>query len=132
MGIKRDAADSWFSKCVRIRAGWKCESCNKQYTPSDTGLHCAHIFGRANKSTRWDMGNALALCYACHQRYTANPLDFERYVRTYLGGGHLDRLNERRRVLLKTNKALRDEISKHYRDEYRKAEQDPDYKIIGY
>lgn len=95
-------------------------------------MHCAHIFGRAAKSTRWDMGNAIALCYACHQRYTANPLDFRDFLYRYLGGGHMELLGERRRVILKTTKELRAEIGRHYREEFRKAEQDPDYKIIGY
>ena len=132
MAIKRDAADSWFSKCVRIRDQWRCVSCNKQYGPSDSGLHCAHIYGRANKSTRWDLGNAISLCYACHQRYTANPIDFHHFCQQYLGGGHMDLLRERKRRILKTNAALRAEISKHYREEFRKKEQDSDYTIIGW
>lgn len=132
MAIKRDAADAIFSKCVRHRDGWKCVHCQKQYTQSDTGLHCAHIYGRASKSVRWDMGNAVSLCYACHQRFTANPLDFQRFLVRYLGEGHLALLTERKNHLMKTNKALRAEIAKHYREQYKLAEQDPSYKIISY
>ena len=132
MAIRRDAADSWFSKCVRINAGWKCEHCHKQYGPSDTGLHCCHIYGRANKSTRWDMGNCVSMCYACHQRFTANPLDFHNWLHDYLGEGHMDLLRERRNKIFKTNKTVRAEIAKHYRQEYAKKEQDELYTIINY
>ena len=78
------------------------------------------------------MGNAVALCYACHQRFTANPLDFHHWLHSYLGEGHMDLLRERRNAILKTNKALRAEIAKHYREEFRKAESDAEYKIISY
>ena len=132
VGIKRDAADSWFSKCIRLRAEWRCESCHKQYDSSSTGLHCAHIYGRANKSTRWDEGNALALCYACHQRYTANPLDFRAFLERYLGEGHLELLNERRNRIFKTTKAIRDEIAKHYREEFRRMEETNKRDLVGY
>jgi hypothetical protein len=132
VAIKRDQADAWFSKCIRHRAQWKCECCGKQYTKSDTGLHAAHIFGRAGKSTRWDLGNAIALDYACHQRFTANPVDFHTWLYEYLGSGHMELLKERRRLILKTNKELRAEIAKHYREEYQRAEQDPNYIIIGW
>ena len=131
-GIKRDAADSAFSKCVRLRANWRCEHCEKQYDSSSTGLHCAHIYGRANKSTRWDMGNAVALCCHCHQTFTANPLDFHQWLHAYLGEGHMELLRERKNQIFKTTKAIRAEIAKHYREEYRKLEADPNYKIIGY
>ena len=132
MAIKRDAADSWFSKCVRHRAGWKCEHCGAQYTQSDTGLHAAHIYGRANKSSRWDLGNCVALDYACHQRFTANPVDFHKWLLSYLGQGHMDLLNERRRKILKTNKELRADIAKHYKSEYEQAQKDPNYIIMGW
>lgn len=132
MSIKIGAEDKYFSKCVRHRARWRCESCSKQYTSSDSGLHCAHIYGRANKSTRWDLGNAIALCYACHQRYTANPLDFHVWLHDYLGQGHMDLLLERRRKILKTNKELRSEIAKHYKSEYEQAQLDPNYIIMGW
>lgn len=132
MAIKRDQADHWFSKCTRHRAGWKCEHCGKQYDQSSQGLHCAHIYGRANKSTRWDMDNAIALCYSCHQTFTANPLDFHHWLHSYLGDGHMEILLEKRNQIFKTTKAIRSEIAAHYRQEYRKAEQDPGYKIISY
>ena len=41
-------------------------------------------------------------------------------------------LREKARGIMKDNKAVRDEIAKHYREEVRKKEQDPDYVIVSY
>lgn len=130
--MKRDQADIWFSKCIRARNNWSCECCSKQYDQSSTGLHCAHIYGRANKSTRWDADNACSLCYACHQRFTSHPIDFHEWLRDHMGEGHMDILREKRRAILKTNAALRKEIAAHYRQEYRRMENDGNYTLVNY
>ena len=78
------------------------------------------------------MGNCIALCASCHQKFTANPLDFDEWVHSYLGNGHMEMLKERRRQILKTNVGLRKEISDHYRKEYKQAQIDPNYIIIGW
>ena len=132
MGIKRDEADRWFSKCIRLRHDWHCEHCGRQYDESSTGLHCAHIYGRANKSTRWDAGNCVSLDYGCHQRFTANPLDFHNWLHSYLGEGHMELLRERRNQILKTNKALRAEIAAHYRQEFRRMTETGDRNLVSY
>ncbi len=41
-------------------------------------------------------------------------------------------LREKWNAIMKTNKQLRAEISKHYREEVKKAEADPQYEIISY
>lgn len=118
MGIKRDNADKWFSDVVRAKADWACECCGKEFGGRSSGLHCAHIYGRANKSTRWSLDNAVSLCYGCHRTFTEHPLDFKNWLDGYLGSGHIERLTEKRRAVLKTNKALRDEIASHYKEQY--------------
>jgi len=105
MSIKTDAADSWFSKCVRKRANWKCEACTRTET-----LQCAHVYGRREKSVRWDGMNALSLCHSCHRNFTENPLDFARFCLNRLGRAHMDLLNEKRQHKLKTTAALRKEM----------------------
>lgn len=128
MTIKRDAADKWFSDVVRLKANHVCESCGKL----DGRKECAHIYGRAAKSVRWSLDNAVCLCHYCHMQYTANPLEFTAWLEQYLGEGHMQLLREKWQVLMKTNKLLRKEIAKHYREEYKKMEQDPNYKPISY
>jgi hypothetical protein len=132
MAIKRESCDKWFSDVVRAKAGWCCEYCGKSFGGASAGLHCAHIFGRANKSTRWSLDNAVSLCAYHHDFFGKNPVSFADWLSGYYGEGHMDILREKRNQILKTNQQLRKEISDHYRAEYRKIEQDPDYQPISY
>lgn len=125
-GIKRDQADIWFSKAVRHRDGHTCQSCSKGPT-----VECAHIIGRANKSTRWDLDNAVSLCHYCHRYYTANPIDFYDFIEALYGYERLDDLREKKRAILKTTKETRKYFAKHYRDEVRKAEANHGYTIVN-
>lgn len=128
MAIKRDAADKWFSNVVRKKAGYVCEHCNKV----DARMECAHIYGRAAKSVRWSLDNALCLCHYCHMKFTANPLEFTSWLEETLGQGHMDMLREKWQVLMKTNKKLRLEIAKHYREELKKMDEDENYEPVSY
>ena len=128
MAIKREACDKWFSDVVRQKADYVCESCGR----NDIGMDCAHIHGRRAKSVRWSLDNAVCLCRVCHMNFTSNPVDFTRWLEEYLGLAHLDILNEKKNVLMKTNKELRKEIAKHYREELKKMQEDPDYQPISY
>jgi len=126
MAIRRDAADSWFSKCIRHRDQHRCQYCFKE------GTDAAHIFGRARKSVRWSMDNAVTLCRYHHQWFGSNPVAFTDWLTAHWGEGHMAILREKSNGLLKTNKALRKEISDHYRGELRKAEAEINYEIVSY
>ena len=128
MAIKRDAADKWFSDVVRKKAGHVCESCNKV----EGRMECAHIYGRSAKSVRWSLDNAVCLCHYCHMRFTANPLEFTMWLEETLGEGHMEMLREKWQVLMKTNKQLRKEIAKHYREEFKKMDEDENYEPVSY
>lgn len=126
MAIKRDQADHYFSKVVRARDQW-CMSCGKtEY------LQAMHIVGRRTKVVRWSLDNAVTGCSGCHRYYTENPLAFHDWLRSLLGDGHLDILREKARGIMKTNKALRAEIAKHYREELKLIEGDPGYTPVSY
>lgn len=128
MGIKRDTADKYFSDVVRKKANHTCEHCGKV----DGRMECAHIYGRAAKSVRWSLDNALCLCHYCHRKFTANPLEFTGWVEKKLGRGHMEMLREKWQHLMKTTKSLRLEIGKHYREELKKMDADPDYDPTSY
>lgn len=121
MGIKRCPADIEFSKALRMSRGNVCEHCKK----ADGRMECAHIYGRRHKSIRWDTLNALCLCHTCHRTFTENPLDFTAWLQAYVGQGLLDILTEKKRAFCKTNKALRAEIAKHYREQIKLLEAGP-------
>lgn len=67
MAIKRTPADSWFSKCVRIRNNWICEYCNVSYEHDRSYVHCSHYVSRSNRSTRYHPDNAFCHCVRCHE-----------------------------------------------------------------
>lgn len=123
MAVKRDQADIWFSKAVRLR-DQKCMHCHKT-----DRLECSHIYGRANKRVRWAMSNCIALCHACHRYMTSNPVAHFDFLNDLLGEEHMDKLRMDRNEIYKTNKLLRKDIGDHYRDEVRRKELDPDYEI---
>ena len=123
MAVKRDQADIWFSKAVRLR-DQKCLHCHKA-----DRLECAHIYGRANKRVRWAMPNCIALCHYCHRHFTSMPIAFHDWLDKELGTPHMDKLRMDRNEIYKTTKLLRKDIAAHYRDEIRQKELDPDYEI---
>jgi len=118
--IKITAADSWFSKCVRERANWKCEVCKTQYPQNAKGLHCSHFFGRRAYGVRFDPNNAFAHCFGCHRHMGSNPDDFREWVENKIGMENIQLLRERRDdiLLAKTMKKSVSEIAKHYRLEW--------------
>ena len=124
--IKIYPADKWFSNCVRSRAGWRCEyeNCAK-YFPEGAGragLECAHFYSRRGKSTRWAADNAWSFCTAHHFLMDGNPADFVLFAEKLLGEGGYEILREKSRSLYRGRKHDLKEISKNYRDEYRRIE----------
>lgn len=76
MKIKIDAADSWFSKYVRLRDG-ECRRCGSKVSYNAKGdpisHQMSHFQGRRKEATRFDLENGDTLCGGCHQYFTANP-----------------------------------------------------------
>lgn len=126
MALRRDAADKWFSNCVRERDRHICQYCGKP------GTDAAHIYGRAKKSVRWSMDNAVTLCRYHHNWFGSNPVAFTDWLTKHYGEGHLEILRDKANAILKTNKILRKEISDHYRVEFRAALADNSYEIVSY
>jgi hypothetical protein len=63
---------------------------------------------------------------------TENPTKFVRWLEQYFGSAHLEILQEKSNGILKANETVRKDIAKHYREEYRKLEQDSEYKPQSY
>ena len=124
MGIKRSNADIAFSEAIRYAANHTCEHCGRQGR-----TECAHIVGRREKILRWCADNAFSLCHSCHRMFTENPLDFTAWVTGHIGQGMVDILQEKRRGILKDNKATRDDVAKHYREQLRKMAHDDAHKM---
>jgi len=126
--MKREACDQWMSKVVRLKAKNTCEACGNM----DRQMHNCHVFSRSRKSTRWSLYNTLCMCSYCHMHYTGNPIEFTQFLNKYLGPAHLEILQEKSNVLMKTTKALRKAIAGHYKHEYKKLEANPDYEPVSW
>lgn len=142
MGIKRTMADDQFSLAVRASVQFICEHCSavgtiglnapKCFMPREGAkLDCAHIFGRRDAITRWDMMNAVCLCSTCHRTFTENPLDFFHWIESYLPGRE-DLLREKRRGFLKGGKRVEKEVAAHYRVQLALLGENPEHRIVSY
>ena len=115
--MKITEADRWFGKCVKERAGWKCEACGRQYQEGDQGLHTSHFWSRRYQSIRHDPDNAAAHCFGCHQRLGGNPLEFREWIVSHLPPRDLDALTDRRNTPFRIKPYL-GEIARHFRGEF--------------
>ncbi len=119
-GIKTTPADQAFSKCVRERAGWKCQKCGAQHDESSTGLHASHHHGRGNWSIRFNPLNAEALCYGCHSHYGGTEKR-RNEVLTKVEQDLLYELMEDRDLGREYRRTKgKGDIAKHYREEFKR------------
>ena len=124
--IRRDSTDNWFSLAVRERAHWTSEYSGLVFDDGQAigrcqGLECCHIYGRRSKNVRWNGMNAVALTHYQHRYFTENPAHFITWLNSYLGMEHMDILKERCNDLrVKYSKADKKDISRHYRNEYKR------------
>ena len=127
--MKLKPADTWFSKCVRKKAGWRCEKCGSQFTEGQAGgLDCSHHYGRAKKSVRFAKENAAALCCGCHRQWHSHPIEGFKWLEEYIGRGMLDILREKAHQTLQIKKHEWPEIAKHYKAEFAKMEDGGDFQ----
>jgi len=125
--IKITPADAAFSKCVRERAGWKCERCGSQHDTSSTGLHCSHFHGRSKWGVRFDPINGTALCHGCHRYLAAHPHMHEQYQIERLGEVAFAILNEMANDTQRGKEYKRTKgvgaVARHYRQEYARMQE---------
>lgn len=118
MKIRRDKADDLFSKLVRERAGWCCETCNKYFPEGHRqGLHCSHLYSRRHGALRYFPGNAIAQCFGCHQRYGADPVEFTYMIEGIFGRKHMENLMVKKQGTLKIPTWYKAEIIKRLKAE---------------
>ena len=109
--------DEPFSEAIRrraIRDAGGCERCltqkhdiqkdNGKIYPAWKQLDCAHYYGRTTFSTRWSEDNCAGLCGGCHFYFDDHRREFDRWM--------LERLGERRFLLLEIQSQRRDKADK--------------------
>jgi len=98
MKIRIGLLDQRFSRFIRLRDK-VCQRCGGSGV-----LQCSHFHGRAKKSVRWDEDNAVALCFGCHQYFTANPYEHTAWFENHLGVARFEWLANRSRQMGKPDK----------------------------
>jgi hypothetical protein len=79
--------DSLVSKIV-IARDKKCIICG-----STNKLGCGHLFSRIAYSTRWDLDNCYASCWACNFRHEYDPYPMQMACKNLWGERHLGMCN---------------------------------------
>ena len=90
----RNKLDKLWSKSVLLNYNYTCAYCGR--TKETNQIHPHHIYGRRNKSTRWDINNGIALCASHHRRNTKSahmdPGWFMHWLREWKGDKFVDDL----------------------------------------
>ena len=125
-------ADVWFSKCVRERSAWRCESCGKQYPEGAQGIHCSHFVGRGNWSVRHEPLNADAHCFYCHQQFESNPHKHTDWKKERLGNLYDILIEKSNNITLgKQARQEKKQMAAHYKKEYERMRESRANGAIG-
>lgn len=100
--------DKAFSLLIRTRDNYTCRRCGR--SKPDVRIECSHTFSRRHRSTRWDTGNALALCFSCHRWWHENPVDAVEWMRKRMGADALRALRKKAMTPRKFTPADREEL----------------------
>ena len=96
MRVTISRLDAKFSRYIRwVRDSGRCQRCLTKYEEGSSGLHCSHFHGRSKKSVRFDPDNCMALCFGCHQHFTAFPIEHMEFMLKRLGKKRFDELSVR-------------------------------------
>lgn len=86
-------------------------------------MDCAHIFGRRNQATRYDLDNCLCLCFVCHRTVDEDYQEQEILARKILGDTRLEALIQKKNSIKKWMKGEKDEMRDHYKVELAKIKE---------
>jgi len=100
MKVKLAKADAEFAKLVKDRDEWTCRKCGRTKGQGYV-IHCAHVFTRRARSTRWDPTNAYSLCFLCHRWAHEWPTEFHAWAIAEMGVKVYAALAKRARTPLK-------------------------------
>ena len=119
-GVDGKLDDAW-SLLVKLKVGRRCEYCGT----TTKKIESHHIFGRSNKSTRWDVNNGVSLCFGHHVGYSTfsahkTPLDFFRWLYKYKGNDFVDRIEFKSKGLGKFTTFEKEIMLKELQEEIKK------------
>ena len=121
MKIRVRKADVIFSKLVRTRSNWTCESCGIDKSCEPETFDCCHIMGRRSVALRWHPDNALGMCRKCHMFFTEHPFDWSDFCRERFGEERVAELRLISNKPVKWSKAVREDIYTHMKDNLKRG-----------
>ena len=119
--IKEKHLDALFSKLVRGRTAYNCESGLEKCKNGQA--QCSHLFGRGARSTRFDPENAVTHCAHCHMHLTANPLEFGEWILAYHGKKKTEALRLKAHTTLKRSQSDMRELHEKMKSELKRMEE---------
>ena len=126
--MKCSAADTAFSKAIKLRDNYTCQKCG---IVRDR-MECSHIHSRRHRTIRWDAMNAITKCHSCHRWWHENPTEAGRWFEGKYGTLHVELLLEKKRNPVKVPKSEEKAIAKHYREQIKLMEQNPNHELESY
>ncbi len=81
------------------------------------------LLSRRHQSTRYCVDNACAHCFGCHQYLGGNPIEFQEWIRQYLGDTRYEMLRERHNQIKKWLRGEKDEMNRHYKAELKRIQE---------
>ena len=91
-GLNKQLDGCW-KIAVKIKWGYKCVLCGETHY-----VNAHHIFGRVNRSVRWDLDNGICLCPLHHTLGTfsahQNP-EFTKWIEAFIGHGAYNALMQK-------------------------------------
>ena len=100
--LEKQLDDLW-SQMVK-RRDTSCRRCNYIHRCNERiiGVEAHHIYGRANRGTRWDVRNGTTLCEStCHPWAERHPAEFEAWIIDRIGQSLYDELGAQARKVTK-------------------------------
>ena len=107
MKIRLALEDRLFSRLVKLRDGGICQCCGK------IGSQTSHFHSRRKRSTRYDLDNAIWVCFGCHRYLDENPYQHTEFFKKRLGSQAFEELNIRAERIVKTD---REQVRKDLRE----------------
>lgn len=116
MKVRQDKLDVIFSKLIRLRDNNTCQRCGR--TAATVKIECSHFWSRRHQATRHHPDNACAHCFTCHQYLGENPVEFQSWIRGYLGDERYAALNNLHHTIVKRTKVEKAALYSHLRQQY--------------
>ena len=119
--IKESKLDEVFSKLVRGRTAYNCES-GLEKCPNGQA-QCSHLYSRRARSTRFDPKNAACHCAYCHMYLGGNPVVFGEWIVSHLGKAEAATLRLRAHANLKRSRGEVQDLYEKMKSELKRMEE---------